>query len=43
MVRYATRGHLAEKSWSTGATKATTEKKLASVNPIYSESISQSY
>ena len=43
MVRYTTRGHVAEKSWSTGATKATTEKKLASVNPIYSESISQSY
>ena len=29
MVRCTTRGHVAEKSWSTGATKATTEKKLA--------------
>ena len=31
---YTTRGHVAEKNWSTGATKATTEKKLASATPF---------
>ena len=31
---YTTRGHAAEKNWSTGATKATTEKKLASATPF---------
>ena len=41
MVRYTTRDDVAEKSWSTGATKETTEKKLASANPIYSELINQ--